>query len=266
MASASDNVSRWGGEGSRWCSAIALVAALSGCAVDARELEKEGIPQAGSDSGPSAGAAGESSTGGSVGEPPPPEDIPVCSFAGRTVMGGCETLAANPGFDSSTNGWQEEPIAMQVSWSQDDAEQNSSSGSIVVTNALNGATEGVALGAGMQCLPAKAGTTYVMAGDVFIPEHQDEGLMDGGPYVGRAGIGLLFWRGKGCSDTMPTLGGAQTELIDTTGKWVHVDGSAVAPDGIESMSVRVLTAKDFREFRFKAMFDNVLVQARPATK
>ena len=32
---------------------------------------------------------------------------------------------------------------------------------------------------------------------------------------------------------------AQTDLIDITGKWLHVDGSAVAPEGIEFRLERV---------------------------
>lgn len=242
---------------------LALLACLGApglvaCTVDSRKLERATSSRS---SAAGDGAGGDSGLNSSP-DHQPPIDIPVCTYSERSTASDCDTLVSNPGFATSTEGWRQDDSTMQIAWASDDASQDPGSGSVVVVNTLYAKSAGLAAGGAMQCVPAKPGATYLMAGDVFIPPDQDVGINDGGPYPARAGLNIWFWQGKDCSQATPTLGSAVTDLVSDTGKWLHVEGSAVAPEGIQSMAIVAFTVKDYREFRFKALFDNVLLQAR----
>jgi hypothetical protein len=232
----------------------------TGCALDDRALSESDPSHLGVSEG-GAGDAG-SSSGPAVVHQPEPIKLPVCSYSEGAVAPGCETLAANAGFSKDTDGWQQEPYSIKLEWNAGDAGGSSSSGSILVTNSMDNTIDGLAPGGGMQCLDAEPGATYAMAGDVFIPKGQGAGLIGDGPYTGQAGLSILFWRGKDCQDTQPTLGRLQSDLVEAAGVWTHVQGSGLAPEGIGSMSIRVLTIKSFKEAKFQAQFDNVLLQKR----
>jgi hypothetical protein len=187
--------------------------------------------------------------------------LPVCSYSRDATAPGCDTIVSNAGFSKDARGWQAEPLAITVGWQQADADGSPDSGSISVLNSMHGTVDGIAPGAGMQCLAASAGEIFDMAGDIYVPDGQGDGL-PGGPYVGKAGLSILFWPTENCADNLPSKGNSQTELVQEVGAWTHVQGSAIAPDGTLSMSVRVLTVKPFKEFNFNALFDNVLLQRR----
>jgi hypothetical protein len=232
---------------------------VAGCALDTRQLVTTDTEHLGS-----SGAGGDATTGSSTGthvRPPDASEVPDCTYSGGTVSPGCETLAKNAGFATDTDGWQQEPYAIELGWEPGDAGGSSASGSILVTNSLYSSTnDGINPSGGMQCLEVTPGAAYIMAGDVNIPDGQGDGSM--GPYVGQAGLSIFFWRGEHCEDTTPTLASFQTKLVTDAGKWTHVAGGAVAPDGAGSMSIRLLTIKPFKEYSFKAEFDNVLLQQK----
>ena len=231
---------------------------MVGCALDTRDLQTTASAHAGS-----SNSAGSSSTIGSgSNKPPEPAELPICTYDDGQVQPGCETLAANAGFTKDTDGWEPEAYSIAIKWDSGDASHDPSSGSISVTNSMLGTVEGLAPGGGTQCLPATQGQIYDMAGDVFIPKGQGAGVMNSGPYVGEAGLSVLFWPDENCSDTTPTKANFQTNLVRDTEAWTHVEGGAVAPDGTKAMSVRVLTVKAFKQFSFKALFDNVLLKPR----
>jgi hypothetical protein len=208
--------------------------------------------------------SGRGPSGPSYNTPDPPEvDVPVCTYSEGEVSSGCESLAENPGFAKDAAGWLEEPYSIKLAWDELDADGTEGSGSLLVTNTMPGYTDGIAPGGGMQCLKATPGATYLMAADVFIPEGQGKSAVEGeGPFEGQAGLSLLFWQGQDCVDSNPTLANAQSNLIKEPGKWQHVEGAAIAPEGIGSLSIRVLTIKSFKELRFQARFDNVLLQSQ----
>lgn len=227
-----------------------------GCSLDARTLEAASEGGGGGAGASSGGGAGQSA------KPPPPVELPICEYpADNTIEPGCETLAENAGFTKDAKGWSAEDSAVQVAWETGDRASDPMSGSIAVVNTLHGVPEGIAASGGAQCLKAEAKAIYDMAADVFIPEGQGDGVM-GGPYTGFAGLGLLFWPNADCSASSPTRGDARTNLVNATGVWSHVEGVAVAPEVAQSMSVRVLTVKPFRQFQFKAVYDNVLLRRR----
>lgn len=241
--------------------AVLLIGALAtGCALDDRTLGEADSGHLDTGDGGAGDTGGGPATSGT--HQPEPIDLPICSYSDGAVAPGCETLAANAGFSKDTAGWEQEPYSIKLEWDAGDAGGSSSSGSIVVTNSMDNTIDGLAPGAGMQCLDAEPLATYAMAGDVFVPEGQGAGLIGDGPYVGQAALSILFWRGRGCKDTQPTLGRVQTNVIEEAGAWKHVQGSGVAPEGIGSMSIRLLTIKSFKEAKFQAKFDNVLLQKR----
>ena len=231
---------------------LGLATAAAACAVDNRLLSTS------SGSGGSGSSTGMNALGGEAGQGAAPlTPLPVCDY-GAGLEEGCETLVSNPGFARDTTSWKAEDGTVAMTWDRVDASDNDESGSLSVLNSLYGAANGVASRAAAQCLPTQSGQAYGFGLDVFIPEGQGEGL-DGGDYQGSAGLSLIFFTSKRCDGF--TLASATSELLDEAGMWAHREGRAVAPQGAESVLVRLVTFKNFQEYSFEARFDNVLVRA-----
>jgi len=229
---------------------LGLTLVATACSVDNRQLKTLSSGGAGS-------LGGANALGGGAGDENAPEPLPVCDYA-EGVVEGCETLVSNPGFGQDTVGWAAEDSTVTMSWREADAADNSQSGSLSVVNSLYGAANGIASRAATQCLPTRTGQTYGFGLDLFIPEGQGEGL-DGGSYRATAALSVIFYTSKRCDGF--TLGSATSELLEEAGQWAHREGHAVAPQGAESMLVRLVTFKNFQEYNFEARFDNVLVKA-----
>ena len=241
------------------CCAIGVCTLLLGCGVDDRTLI-EGGSSAGTSSsasgGTSAGGAPSSSSGtGSSGAAP--VDIPVCVYD-TDVSPECTTLVDNAGFGSDTVPWKPQD-GMLGAWEKTDAASSDRSGSIRVVNLLHGEADGYAPGAAVQCIPAEAGRTYDLAADVFITDGQGVGL-EGGPYTGKAGLGVFFFSTADCTEN--SIGNADAPLTEEVGNWIHGATSVVAPEQTQSIAVRLNTLMHFRQFKFEALFDNVLVRER----
>jgi hypothetical protein len=250
--------------------ATLVVAAIVSCSVDERALSlassssgASGLPDA------NQGAFPEGGQGDADAAPAP---LPVCDYSGA-VQAGCETLVSNPGFTKDISSWNPEDSSVNMKWTENDATSNKASGSLSVVNTLSGAADGIAARGAAQCLPTSKGKAYGFAGDMFIPDGQGAGLdggVDGGPdggldasiytgvYDATAGLSVIFYTSEQCDGY--TLANATSSLADMPGSWVHREGHAIAPDGANSMSVRLVTFKNFREFTFQAWFDNVLIQ------
>jgi len=231
---------------------LAVAAAAASCSVDDRQLRTLASAGAGSFAGTNAlgGGAGDDSSA--------PEPLPVCDYS-EGVAEGCETLVSNPDFAKNTDGWKAEDATVTMSWGAADAADHSQSGSLSVVNSLYGAANGIASRAATQCLSTHAGQAYGFGLDLFIPEGQGEGL-DGGSYRATAGLSVIFFTSKRC-DGFTLSNSATSDLLEDDGHWAHREGHAVAPQGAESMLVRLVTLKNFQEFNFEARFDNVLVKA-----
>jgi hypothetical protein len=190
--------------------------------------------------------------------------VPVCVYDGQ-VSAECATLVSNPGFEQDIAPWKAED-GLLGAWSKNDAQASDHSGSIRIVNLLHGTTDGVAPGAGVQCIPAKAGRIYDMAGDVFITDGQGDGLkqgdrgMTGAPYTGKAGFSMFFFARPDCKEN--SIGNADSPLTDQVGAWAHIEGVGTAPEQTQSLAVRLNTLKPFREFKFEALFDNIFVRQR----
>jgi len=237
------------------------------CGVDERTLSTAAGSMTGSgasslDAGAGAGAAPDSGSGGGAAAS---VALPICVYEGD-VSPECETLVKNAGFASGIVSWTAEAATLS-DWLNSDAAGSDQSGSLRVVNFLHGETDGVAPGASVQCVAARAGRVYAVAGDVFIADGQGAGIEQGKgdgltapPYVGKAGFSLYFFRKSDCSED--SIGNADSGLIDQVGVWVHTEGSGKAPEQTRSMLVRLNTMMPFREFKFEARFDNILVRER----
>lgn len=202
--------------------------------------------------------AGSSGSGGAAGEPADaaPVPLPICDY-GDGVQPGCETLVPNPGFEHDATGWSPEEGSVAMSWTAEDANGNKKSGALSVLNSLSGAADGVAARGAAACLPTSAGKAYGMAADIFIPDKQGSGI-DGGSYSATAGLSVIFYSSDKCDGY--TLANSTSDLLEDAAVWAHREGHAVAPEGANSMSMRLVTFKNFREYKFEARFDNVLLK------
>lgn len=232
-----------------------LIALLSACSVDDRTLT-QAVSAAGGggassdlDSGSMGGEGGE---GGSA-----LPSLPVCTF-GKDPAADCYTLVNNPGFATDTSGWDAEMPSISMSWSSQDATGDSASGSLSVESTLYGTADGVGIRGASQCLQTAPGNAYGFAGDIFIPDGQGAGS-DGGTYDATAALSIIFYEMSDC--TGYSAANFTSDIASEPGKWGHHAGRAVAPNNAASMVVRLVTLKNFREFEFKALFDNVLVKA-----
>jgi hypothetical protein len=209
----------------------------------------------GSSGNPAGGSGNSAAAGGSASIEPLPSD---CDYS-KDARPECQSSVENPGFAVDTAGWNAEMGPLTLSWSRNDATKDAHSGSLSLLNAFFGDADGpIALGA-FQCLRATPGVTYAMAGDVFVPKGQGEGA-DGGSYAASAGFSVIFKDDSACQGH--TLFNFTSDLVTDSGVWTHREATGVAPRGAGSMNVRLVTLKNFREYKFEALFDNVLVRQR----
>ncbi len=233
---------------------VALLALSSACSVDDRTLTTA-LADAGTGGAPAlldSGSAGDAGEGGA-----PLAPLPVCVF-GKDPAADCYTLVNNPGFATDTTGWDAEMPSVAMTWSAQDAASDPASGSLSVENSLSGAADGIGIRGAAQCLQTAPGNAYGFAGDIFIPDGQGAGI-DGGSYDATAALSIIFYESADCTG----YSGANftSSIASDLGKWGHYEGRAVAPKNAASMLVRLVTLKNFQEYTFKALFDNVLVKA-----
>lgn len=233
--------------------ALALLAllALPACALDSRELSPNG-GGAGSNSAPGFAGTGVGGNPPAGWNAPPP---PACVYHDDEVEPGCETLVSNPGFDKTAEGWPGQIPSVVVGWSERDAAGGSQSGSIKVDSTLfSEDAEGVVILGAVQCVEAEGGGVYDVRADAFIPQQEAEGA---------AGLTMLFYKNDECD---AGAGGTDlsftTPLVTDVDKWSEVSGRFIVPPGVGSMQVELVVGKHFAPRSFKALFDNVLVQAK----
>jgi hypothetical protein len=231
---------------------VLAVLALPACALDQRELSQEGDGGGRGGSAPSTGGTGAGGNAPPGWNAPPP---PACVYHGEEVEPGCETLVENPGFDTTAEGWPGQIPSVVVGWNDLDAAGGAESGSIKVDSTLfSEDAEGVVILGAVQCVPAEGGGVYDVRADAFIPKQDAEGA---------AGLTMLFYKNTTCdAGVAGTDLSFTTPLVTDVDKWVEVSGRFIAPSGVGSMQVELVVGKHFAPRSFKALFDNVLVQAK----
>jgi hypothetical protein len=161
------------------------------------------------------------------------------------------SLLRNGGFDTATDlrGWKPELLATAV-WDGRDAAGNPASGSLAVTNGNTAEAVGSSEAGARRCLIVPGGE-YRIGADVLIAEGRSDGL---------AGLSFSFFPSTNCAGA---ASGPPTEsLIGGAGAWMRVQVAAAPPPGANSMLVRGVALKPFRQPALTVLFDNVIVQAQ----
>jgi len=191
-------------------------------------------------SGGSTGTGGATGTGGTG---------TGGSATGGTGAGGAppSQLVTNGQFDTSTTGWTAS-FGAAISRSPSDSAGSAQSGSLDL--ALAGADPTLSVeAAASECAPAAGGTTYSMAAQAFVS-------------LGSSSVGAVevwFFASTDCSGA---LAGRSTMPTSATNGWQALKGTAQAPTGAHSASIRLELIKPIGPTAGEALFDAVSVTAQ----
>lgn len=178
----------------------------------------------------------------------------VLLLAGRASLRADQNLLANPGFSTSLSGWQ--PVTTvpsgSVAWDGTlDADGSSRSGSargVFSADAVAGLVPVLT-----QCVPLKFGATYVLGGEIFIPE--------GNTADGSAFLGVVVYSSPDCSG-FPPPSFSKTPQVTAVGQWTEVSTTFNALRG--SSALVYLFIAPNTPGTFTANFDNLIVaEGRP---
>jgi len=197
--------------------------------------DASGSGKGGAGSGGSAGHA----TGGSP-------DGDCLDLDSNEVPDCQETLVKNGSFDTSAKSWIVDDSAVTQSWDHRDADDQSSSGSLVVTNKEAGDVDGFAMVGTQQCLPVDEQGAYRFVAQLYISSGQGDG---------NGGVNLWFFNLPDCQGSILN---ATTKLQVMTDTWQMVYAQPVTPMGARSVAVRLVVSKPYRSPKFSVSFDNVL--------
>jgi hypothetical protein len=167
-----------------------------------------------------------------------------------------ENLLVNAGFDQDLRGWSSDKNTAQAFVTKD-GQGRAGSGAIAVTNAITAELTGATLAGSEQCLDAKAKARYQVWAQVLV-EGGQAGFDSAQPRS--AGVSIRFWMGPGCQGEFAGQVGTSLAPEMPYDVWRTVSGAATAPPGAQSMSVRLVAAKSFRQPAFRALIDNALVR------
>lgn len=191
--------------------------------------------------GGSAGSAGLAAAGGG-----PPTRCPDLDVNG--VLDCDETIAINPDFDSDVLPWIGETNIV-VDWQDRDAHGITSSGALSVENQTDVDQSGSSLLAARQCVSVLGDTVYNFAVEVLVPAESVNA---------QGGMILFFYDGAACTGNL-----ADTPLTSNfvnASEWTVAQKTYLTPASAESVMVRLVSQKMFRDPPTKVFYDNVLVR------
>ena len=170
--------------------------------------------------------------------------------SGGVVGGGGNSLVVNPDFATSGSAWSPD-FSMLASWTASkDGNGDAASGALLVTNVVVADVDGTTIGGARQCVPVQGGIALTLSTQVFIPGGQNSS--------GSAGVELDFYPTGDC--TGPVSGQYTSALISDTDTWRTIAGGTATPVNAQTMAVRLVISKTFRNMALDATFDNVLVK------
>jgi len=172
------------------------------------------------------------------------------SGSGGVVGGGGNSLVVNPDFATSGSSWSPD-FSMLASWTgAKDGNGDASSGALLVTNVVVADVDGTTQGGARQCVPVRPAIALSLSTQVFIPGGQNS--------TGSAGVEIDFYPTGDC--TGPISGQFTSALIADTDTWKTIQGGTATPANAQTMAVRLVISKPFRNMALGAYFDNVLVK------
>ncbi len=213
------------------------------------DLRADATPEAPTEAGAAAHDVGPSvdrAGGGSAGQCP--------DLDGNGVMDCLESLVPNPGFNTGIAGWASELGMTQAFEPSSDGEGNPASGSLAVTNTVQSSTApGSTMGGSSQCFPATGAASYDLYLETAVTPQAD-GFV-------QAGAAVAFYETADCSG--PALDRSVPDLVDqsVTG-WQVLYNIVRAPQRTASFLVRLVVVKPFAAAASRALFDNILLEAR----
>jgi len=179
----------------------------------------------------------------------------VLLLAGRASSRADQNLLVNPNFDAGLSGWQVSPFDPNTSASWDgtlDADGSPRSGSAQQVFSADAVT-GLA-GVLFQCVPVKLGGTYVLGGEIFIPEGN---TTTGGAFLSV----VVFGSSTDCSG-IPNPFFGRTPLVTAVGQWTEGTSTINLLPG-SSVAFGLVLSPD-APGTFTANFDNLIfAQGRP---
>ena len=155
----------------------------------------------------------------------------------------------NGAFATNITSWATDFWASSL-WSSTDAHGSAGSGSLAVENATTADVDGSTTGGSSQCIAVTANTTYDATASVY---------MASGQGTGTGGLIGVYYPSANCSGTQ--IGVESFPETSQTDAWTPVGGATKSPAGAQSLSLRVVVEKPFRQATFEARFDDVEVRA-----
>jgi hypothetical protein len=150
-------------------------------------------------------------------------------------------------FDTDAAAFEPEAYAMQA-WSPEDAEQSSSSGSLVLTNDTGGTSADFSnVGTGV-CVAVEPHKTFDVSMQIYIAP---------GQAAGSGGYAVQFFDTAGCSGTLVGLANFVTA---TVGSW-RLGERPSSPLNAKSAQIRLVASKLVNDPSFSVLFDDVVLQA-----
>jgi hypothetical protein len=258
-----------------WLALLGMPCLLSACPVDDRALSENEASSGsadlavGSSAGAAAnvtggaggsnpaGAAGGLTDGGNAGEAGEPNSggpalVNGCADLDNDGVSDCtETLLDNAEFDKNVTLWTAEPDA-SLSWDARDLLGGAGSGSALVTSFTVSDSVGDSFVAAEQCVSVRAGAILTVSASAYI---------DASAVTGRAAISLWFFQSDACAgDTAAEV--YKTPEQFASSKLITLQGTALVPELVQSVRVRLGVIKPFKADPFAVHFDNVLLRVR----
>jgi hypothetical protein len=201
-----------------------------------------------SGSGADSGGAGKSGSpaGGTAGNAAAGAPDDDCRDLDSDGVPDCEeTLVKNGSFDTGSKSWIAD-MDVTDAWDHQDADKQTSSGSLDVTNKVGGDVDGFTMAGAQQCLPIDEQGAYRFVGQLYIASGQGDG---------NGGVNLWYFNLPDCQGSILN---ATTKLQVTTDTWQMVYAQPVTPMGARSVAVRLVVSKPYRTPKFTVVFDNIL--------
>jgi hypothetical protein len=159
-----------------------------------------------------------------------------------------ETLAINPDFDSDVLPWIGE-TGIVLDMHETDAHGVTGSGALSVENQTDVDQSGSSLLAARQCVPILGGAVYNFAVEVSVPAESTNA---------QGGLILFFYDGAACTGNLTDS--PITSNFVSVSEWTVAQKTYLTPASTESVMVRLVSQKMFRDPPRKVLYDNVLVR------
>lgn len=226
------------------CSGVFLIA---GCTLDERVLHQGSgtddsvsglggdgslvIGQAGSGTGGTGAAQGGAAATGAIGGSPDTTPPGTTSWT----------------FDTDAAAFEPEAYAMQA-WSPEDAEQSSSSGSLLLTNDTGGTSADFSSVGTTACVAVEPHKSFDVSMQIYIAP---------GQVAGSGGYAVQFFDAADCNGTLVGLANFVTA---TAGSW-RLGERPCSPLNAKSAQIRLVASKILDDPSFSVLFDDVVLQA-----